>query len=129
MPKPKARPGQPTKYRPEYCEELVRHMQTGLSFEAFAGVLEVSLDTLNEWANVHPAFSVAKKEAFQRCRLFWERLGIAGSAGKIPHFNCGAWIFNMKNRFRNEWKERHEVVGEDGGAIHVTVTDYRVRGG
>jgi len=67
-------PGQPTKYRPEFCEMLVEHMSEGLSFEAFAGVISVDRDTLFEWKNKHKDFSDAFKEGNGRRRLWDEKV-------------------------------------------------------
>lgn len=102
--------GRPTKYKPEYCEQVVEHMAKGFSFESFAAIVEVNIDTLYEWANVHPAFSEAKKLAFSKCRHYWEKLGIEGLHSKF--FNSAIWIYNMKCRFRKEWHD------------NITVDDY-----
>ena len=109
--------GRPTKYKPEYCGLLIEHMATGLSFEAFAGVIEVCEDTLYEWAKVQPEFSEAKKMAFAKNRIFWEKLGVdhilnteSGFGSKMVNkksLNSTVWIFNMKNRFG--WRDRREV--------------------
>ena len=104
--KAKLKRGQPTKYKPEYCQELIDHMAKGYSFESFAGICNVDRDTIYEWAKVQPSFSDAKKRAFEQSRLFWERLGIAGSLGS-PNFNATPWIFNMKNRFN--WTDRQQI--------------------
>ena len=91
--------GQPTAYRPEYCELLKIHMAEGLSFESFAADCDVSYDTLYEWERVHPEFSEAKKIGEPKNYKFWTKLGRDGSQGKIEGFNASAWIFTMKNRF------------------------------
>jgi transposase len=110
--KPKAltarRPGQPTLYRPEYCERIVEYMSRGFSYDAFSGYIDVHVDTLYEWEKVHPEFSEAKSKAFSKCRMFWESIGI----NHITHqkdgeqLNASVWIFNMKNRFK--WTDRRE---------------------
>ena len=92
--------GAPTKYRERYCEDVIDHMAGGLSFETFAAVINVNVDTLYEWAKVHPKFSEAKKNAFVKCQLFWEQMGIEGTQGQIKEFNSTSYIYNMKNRFR-----------------------------
>lgn len=97
------RRGQPTRYKPEYCAQLIAHMSSGLSFETFAAVIKVNQDTIHEWAKVHPEFSEAKKEAWSQNMLFWERVGMTGMAGKIQGFNAAVYIFNMKNRFK--WRD------------------------
>jgi hypothetical protein len=91
--------GRPSKYDPKYCRMVIDHMEHGLSFESFAGTIEVSRDTLYEWTKVHEEFSDAFKIGQMKCRLFWERLGINGVAGKIPGFQVAGHIYNMKVRF------------------------------
>ncbi len=97
----------PTKYRKEYCEMLLNHLASGLSFDSFAPIVKVNQDTLYEWAKRYKDFAEAKKEGYSQNLLFWEKLGIAGAAGKIPNFNATTWIFNMKNR--HGWRDRREV--------------------
>jgi len=98
-PAKKNKGGRPTLYRAEYCQLLVEHMQKGLSFETFGTTVGVSHETTYQWAKKYPEFAEAKKKALAECRLFWERMGVQGAAGKLKNFNVGAWIFNMKNRF------------------------------
>lgn len=104
-----AKVGRPTKYKKEYCEMLIAHMKSGLSYESFAAVANVCDDTLRQWEKDYKEFSASKKRAFIESRLFWEKIGIAGITGKIKGFNIVGWIFNMKNRFPKEWREKHEI--------------------
>lgn len=99
------RTGRPSKYKKEYCDALIKHMASGLSFETFAAVIKVNQDTLHEWVKVHRAFSEAKKEAYSQSQLFYEKMGVAIMAGKLAKPNVTAWIFNMKNRFK--WRDVH----------------------
>ena len=107
--------GRPTTYKPEYCERLIEHMSEGLSFESFCGVVECAKDTLYNWARANPEFARAKEIAFEKCRLFWERVGISGATGANKDFNATSWIFNMKNRFYDEWRDKQEV--EQSGTV------------
>ena len=104
--------GRPSKYRPEYCSQLIIHMAKGLSFESFGAAVGVNQDTLHEWAKVHTPFSEAKKEAWSQNLLFWEEIGIKGMTGKIPGFNATIWIFNLKNRFK--WRDVHHATEAEG---------------
>lgn len=112
------RPGQPTRYDPTYCAQLVAHMSGGLSFAAFAAKIGVCRDTLYEWASKHRAFSDAKKRGEAASLLWWEQLGQAAALGIQIKSNDGKttidgkkvspalWIFTMKCRFRAEgWAE------------------------
>lgn len=94
----------PSKYKPEYCEQLIEHMREGLSFESFSAVIGVNRDSLYEWTNKHQEFSDAKKVGLDHNLLFWEKVGRNGALGKIPNFNPTTWIFNMKNR--HLWKDK-----------------------
>lgn len=99
--------GRPTKYRKQYCQELVDHMRQGLSFESFGGVIGVSKQTLYEWMQRHPDFSDARRKGDTLSLLVWEKLGIAGMTAKIKFFNGHIWALNMKSRFK--WSDRMEV--------------------
>lgn len=102
--------GRPSKFKPEYCEQLIQHMGEGFSFESFAGKIGTHRDTLYEWEKVHPEFSDAKKAATEACRLWWEEKGMQGLFSEYQgrKMNSALWIFNMKNRFK--WKDRIESV-------------------
>jgi hypothetical protein len=118
--------GRPSKYDQKFDEMLITHMTEGLSFEAFAGIIEVNVDTLHEWVKVHKSFSDAKKIAFAKCRVFWEKMGISGAwnDAKGPCLNTGVWIFNMKNRFK--WSDRMEVSGTGDGEEKPIVLSYKL---
>jgi transposase len=93
-------------------------MSQGYSCEAFAGHIAVHIDTIHEWATVHPDFSEAKQLAFNRNRIFWEGIGIKHMLAeeKGIKLNSAVWIFNMKNRFK--WRDMHDVKQQ----IDVTTT-------
>jgi DNA-binding XRE family transcriptional regulator len=126
--------GRPTKYKEEYCDELISHMERGLSYESFAGYIGVSKQTIYDWEKANPEFLDAKKIAFEKCRLFWEELGIDniisqsssskdfGSESKS--LNSTVWIFNMKNRFPEEWRDKviQEKTGPNGAPLDNKIT-------
>ena len=95
--------GRPSDYHPVYCIDLVEHMEVGLSYETFAAKIDVIPQTLYNWEKRFPEFLDAKKRGQIKSQLFWEELGIKGASGYILHFNTGAWVFNMKNRFK--WRD------------------------
>ena len=86
-------------------------------------MLGVTKQTIYNWADEIPEFFDALKEGEEQSRLFWENLGIQGASGS-EEFNATAWIFNMKNRFKDEWRDRQEHTGEDGGPIVVQVVKH-----
>lgn len=99
--------GRKTKYEERYCEMVIEHRAKGFSFESFAGVIGVNRDTLYEWCKVHKAFSDAKKIGHEKCLLFWENKGIMG-VDNAKNFSAPTWIFTMKNRFSDQWKDKTE---------------------
>lgn len=130
MNQPKKR-GRPTKYKPEFCELLIEHMASGLSFESFGGLDEVEVwkDVLYDWVKLYPDFSNAKRLGFQKNRKFWEKLGRDhilnesesfgnGQGSKSKSLNATVWIFNMKNRFPEEWREKKEI--EQNSTVQFT---------
>lgn len=129
--------GRPTKYKAEYCQMLIDHMETGLSFESFAAEIDVCEDTIYTWAKEIPEFSEAKKKAFSKNRSFWEKLSVKyivnqsefheDKANKTKtststSLNSSVYIFNMKNRFPKEWRDRQEI--ESTNTQNVSVTDF-----
>lgn len=109
--------GRPTDYRPEYCKMLQEHMSKGYSYRSFAATLRVDADTLYEWERKNQEFSEAKRIGRELALQFWESLGTGLAAGKLKGAPA-VWIFNMKNRFKEDWKDRHEIdVGEKAGQI------------
>lgn len=101
--------GRPTKYRPEYCEMLIEHMSKGYSYQSFASVAKVNIDTLYEWEKMFEDFTDAKKRGYADCLFFWEKLAIENTLVKNgkPVLNTGSFVFNMKNRFG--WSDKQEV--------------------
>jgi hypothetical protein len=121
---PRPGEGRPSKYKEEYCDMLIEHMTQGMSFESFAGVIGTHDETLRNWAAKYPEFFAAKKIGYAKNQIFWEKLGLAGAAGKVPGFNSASWIFNMKNRFR--WADRVDTNVNHSGAIDVPTINFIV---
>lgn len=98
--------GRPTKYKKEYCQKLINHMAQGLSFESFAGLVDVDRSTIYYWEENYKEFYHAKKKGMEKCRLFWEKMGIGLSAGKLKNGQAGVWVYNMKCRFPKQWRDK-----------------------
>lgn len=104
---------------------VVQDMAKGYSFEAFAGLVGVSKETLYQWVKAHPDFADAKRRAFEVSRRFWEDAAVANllntsesgfdemgnKVSRSKSLNSTAWIFNMKNRFG--WRDRVEISAGD----------------
>lgn len=99
--------GRPTDYEEKYCEMLIEHMEQGLSFESFAGFIGCASSTLYNWEKDNPEFLEAKKVGFDRNRLFYERAGV--TMMQDGQGSATVWLFNMKNRFPKQWRDKQEV--------------------
>lgn len=67
--------GRPSKYKPEYCKQLIEHCKAGKTFESFCTRILINPDTMYEWARNHSEFSEAKKIAKQfAVDYHWEKL-------------------------------------------------------
>lgn len=104
--KKKAVVGRPTKYKKEYCEQLIEHFEEGFSYGSFAGKIGVNQDTLYEWEKVHPEYSESKKIGYSKSMYYWEKLGLSGIKGETTgKFAASPFIFMMKCRFRDEYSD------------------------
>ena len=118
----KSKIGQPTKFRKEYCDKLVDHMEKGLSFDSFSAKVRVCNATLYNWLKEYPEFAEAKKvgSAYRLQTLEAIGLKIASKGGG----SASAWIFFMKNAYG--WKDRLEI--NDGGTEdEASKREQRVR--
>jgi transposase len=98
--------GRPTKYKPEFCGQLIAHMKLGYSFKSFGSNVNVTCSTLDEWVKNYPDFSVAKQQGKMHERAVWEKIhtkcAITGQG------NAAAIIWAQKNKFPEDYKERNE---------------------
>jgi hypothetical protein len=101
--------GRPTKYRPEMCEVVVKSGAEGKTLLGMANDLDIQRETLNEWMKTHPEFSDAVKEGLQKSQAWWEDQGRIATFGGTKNFNPTSYIFNMKNRFPSDWREKQDV--------------------
>jgi hypothetical protein len=113
------KPGRPTKYKKEMCEVVVKCGQLGMSKCEMALELDIAYDTFDRWQRENKAFSEAVKEAMRHSQAWWERQGREATFGGIDGFNATSYIFNMKNRFREDWNDtvKNEHSGPEGGPI------------
>jgi DNA-binding XRE family transcriptional regulator len=109
--------GRPSKYDQKYCAEAIQFMRDGYSVTAFAGHIGVARSTVFKWAEENEEFSDALKTAQALAALFWEdRLREVAMTGDG---NASAAIFGVKNRSREDWKDKveQEHTGPDGGPV------------
>ena len=107
-------PGQPSKYRPEYCEQVIEHCREGKSFASFAASIEVSRETIHEWRRVHPKFSDACARAATAAQTWWEEKCQGNVSDR--NFNSRLAEFMMSARFEDyrPSAQRIELTGANG---------------
>lgn len=116
--------GRPTKYKPEYCQKLIEHMALGYSYEAFAGKVDVAIDTLYNWEQLFPDFSEAKKEGKAKQRTKLEEYGMLSIAGYNTKLNTAVWAMFMKNCCG--WHDGNKV--DEDNPIPIKVIIERAEG-
>lgn len=85
-------------------------MSQGLSYESFAGEINMAVSTIYLWEKEHPEFSEAKKIGQAKCMLWNERAMNAMAVGQLPLGKPACMIFKMKNQ--NNWKDSPQVIEE-----------------
>lgn len=116
----KKSPGQPTSYRPEYCEAVIALGREGKSKAQMAAHFDVARQTIDNWAAANPEFLEALDRAMTHCQAWWENTGQSGMF--LQHFNAPVWKKSVEARFRNDYTERQEIGGIDGGPVKLDVT-------
>lgn len=109
--------GRPTKYKPEYCERVIALGKEGYSYAEIAADLEVDKASLFDWARAHEDFSTALRAAKTYEQAWFERE--ARSNMKNRDFNANLWYRSAASRFRDDYTERKELTGANGGAVQV----------
>ena len=107
--------GRPTKYDPSMCDKIIECGKSGCSVAEMAGTIGIHKDTLYDWAKSNQEFSDSLKIAIQESQIWWEQKGREATFGGIEGFNPTAFIFQMKNRFREDYADvnKHEVKSEN----------------
>lgn len=138
--KGKGKGGRPTLYKPEYVEQAKKLCLLGATDRELADFFKVSEQTLNSWKTQHPEFleslKVGKEQADQRVErsLYQRALGYSHPDVHVSNFQglvtltpiikhyppeTTAGIFWLKNRKPEEWRDRIEHTGKDGGPIQT----------
>lgn len=90
---------------------------SGKSIARLATNLGVCRDTIYDWRDKHPEFARALKNGKDAAQAYWEDLGHDGICGEIKNFSATAWMFTMKNRFREDYKEEKEEKKDDSVSV------------
>ena len=85
-----------TKYKPEFCRNLIDYASKGHTWRTFAAEIKVSKSTLYEWVRRYPEFCEAKEIAEVKCEQFWEKKGLKP---KSKDFHFGVYKLMMTSNF------------------------------
>jgi len=110
--------GRPTKYDPSWMlDKVIEVGSQGGTHAEMCIELGIVPDTFHNWIHKHPAFSEAIKKADTAAQVWWERAAKNGATGLIQGWNPTTYIFQMKNRFREHYRDKPEV--EVTGPVNV----------
>lgn len=122
--------GRPTKYKPEYIDQVFKLCLLGATDKEMADILDITESTFNLWKKEHPEFSesIKKGKSFADAnvadRLYQRALGYTcpdvdikmyeGEIIQTPltkHFppDPTAAIFWLKNRQSAKWRDKQEI--------------------
>jgi DNA-binding XRE family transcriptional regulator len=106
--------GRPTKYDPEYVEQVYRLSLLGMTDKELATHFDVDEKTINNWKKNHCDFfqslKAGKAEADTRVAEALYQQAIGG--------NVTAAIFWLKNRQREKWRDGKRLELESAGGNH-----------
>lgn len=109
--------GRPTKYDPSLCKVVIECGEQGKTLAGMAEACDIHRETLNEWMANYSEFSDAVKRGLQKAQALWEDKGFLATFGGVEGFNATSYIFQMKNRFREDWREKQEIEHKGGVTI------------
>jgi len=107
--------GRPTDYDPSYCDVVVSLGRDGKSLAQMCAHFDIARQTIDNWAAAHPDFLEALSRAKVHAQAWWEETGVKGMTA--DKFNSAVWTKSMQARFRDDYTERQEVTGANGGPI------------
>ena len=122
--------GRPSKYDPEMCNTVLTLGAEGMSLAEMVEELGIHYSTFLAWQAEKPEFSEAVKNAQRKSQAWWERMGRVATFGGVDGYNATSYIFQMKNRFREDWADRKELdhQSSDGSMTPVVGFDIRIAG-
>lgn len=112
----------PSSYDPAYCDAVIAWGEQGKSVTWMAAELDVSKQTLHNWAAEFPEFLDALTRAKAKAQKWWEDAGQAGLA--MPGFNGSVYAKSMAARFPEDWRDNKavELTGANGGPVQQAMT-------
>lgn len=118
--KPAKRPvGRPSKYRPEYCDEIIDLGKDGKSIAQIAAHFDVDKASVFRWAEESEDFRTALARAKAHSQKWWEDQAQKNLSDR--NFNAQLWLKSVASRFRDDYTERTqtELSGPNGAPVRV----------
>lgn len=98
------------KYKPEFCEMLVEHMENGLTFGCFAALIGTTKQSISLWAKHIPEFSEARQRGAAANELFYMKKAIANLVVTPDGEKLDTNLFRILMRNIHGWdKDEHRV--------------------
>lgn len=104
-------------YHENLCNKAAEVLANGESLAAVCAELNICRATLYEWKEKHPEFAKALNRGLQKAQRVWESIGRDGVEGDIKNFGGTAWIFTMKNRFREDYRDDKDDKKDDAVSV------------
>jgi hypothetical protein len=74
--------------------------------------LGITYTSFETYQQQHPEFLEAVKDALRKSQSWWEKQGRLATFGAVDGYNATSYIFQMKNRFKQDWADR-QLHGSD----------------
>lgn len=116
---PKRPVGRPTKYKPEYCSQIIELGKEGKSIAQMASFFDVDKASIFRWAEDNEDFRTALARAKAHSQTWWEDKAQAHLSSR--DFNAQLWLKSVASRFRDDYTERQqtELSGPNGAPVQV----------
>ena len=101
--------GRPTLYRRELCDQIIAAMGEGLSADAAAAKIGISVRSLYHWQHEHPEFLQAIYEGRIRALLWWEERALAMAHGKPGSAQIVSLGLRNRSRAASGWVDTNKV--------------------
>lgn len=86
-----------SKYKPEYCDQIIVWGEMGEFVEEWAANLNVTIPTIYYWAKTHPEFEEALGIAYTKLAATYAKVGRKNLSN--PNFRQGLYVELLRKRF------------------------------
>jgi hypothetical protein len=115
-----AKRGRPTKYDPDtMIPRMMELAREGAGRLEVCAEIDVDLVTFLKWEREHPEFLNATTRARELSQAWWEKQGRRGIWSR--EFNAPAYSLQVRNRFPKDWRDKHEITGDNGGPLRFVI--------